>query len=57
MNKFWNDEHIVRIGRLVFAHVFDHLGNQWICEDLFFDSKGNQFVCKKLFWKFYWITN
>lgn len=57
MNKFWNEEHIFKIGRLVFAHVFDDQGYEYVDEDLFFDSEGNSFCCTKLFWKIYWITN
>lgn len=50
-----NEEQIIKIGRLVYAKLFDDFGRVENKEEICFQDKKGEYDCKQLLWRFYWI--
>jgi len=51
------NEQIIKIGRLVYAKLFDVSGVVYNSNFIYFQDKKGEYDCTKLFWRFYWITD
>jgi len=51
------NEQIIKIGRVVYAKLFDDFGGVYNSNFICFQDKKGEYDCKQLFWRFYWITN
>jgi len=50
-------EQIIKVGRLVYAKLFDVSSAVYNSNFICFQNKKGEYDCTKLFWRFYWITN
>jgi len=51
------NEQIIKIGRLVYAKLFDVSGVAYNSNFIYFQDKKGEYDCTQLFWRFYWITD
>jgi len=51
------NEQIIKIGRLVYAKLFDVSGVVYNSNFIYFQDKKGEYDCTQLFWRFYWITD
>lgn len=49
-------EKIIKIGRLVYAKLFDDNGNVELNDYVSFKDKNGEYTCTRKFWRFYIIS-
>ena len=49
-------EKITKIGKLVYAKLFDDNGKVELNDYVRFIDKGNEYTCTRFFWRFYLIN-
>jgi len=50
-------EQLIKVGRVVYAKLFDDFGGVYNSDFIRFRDKKGDHDCKQLFWRFYWIIS